>query len=237
MLVNPGAIASDLGPILGKSNQVTPAPYTWPCGVLGKTALPQQSPASYYRPLIGLLEPPACVVAIVSECNQQQRYQGSTTDGPTFVCSKCGPCPSTSRRHFLKLLFTHWLTIINALRCQCSAQRRARGRCFQVLISSPEHDMCCLRYTYAVKARLSCLDLKLCSYPTCTQPHLCFACRFIRPTRLSQRSQCSGSQCYSLVSSRVWLSGVGGLVLLAVWLAHVYVSSNLAAGTKSVLAA
>ena len=34
---------------------------------------------------------------------------------------------------------------------------------------------------------------------------------------------CSGSQCHSLVSSRVWLSGAGVLVLLAVWLVYVYV--------------
>ena len=37
---------------------------------------------------------------------------------------------------------------------------------------------------------------------------------------LSQRSECSGSQGHSLVSSRVWLSWPGVLVMLAVWLAR-----------------
>ena len=50
---------------------------------------------------------------------------------------------------------------------------------------------------------------------------LCFGGRFTR----SQTTQpmCSGNQCHSLSPSRVWLFGTGDLVLLAVWLVHVYV--------------
>ena len=53
---------------------------------------------------------------------------------------------------------------------------------------------------------------------------------FTLVTGSPQPTECSGNQNRSLVSPHVWLSR--GLVLLAIWLAHVYVrrkSSNLAA--------